>query len=458
MQKIFDLLKDYLLEFGKYWKDSDKEKMSRFKVRMNRRVVRKFWKASKYDMQSKKETLGFLKAKIYQEGDDLILDVLDVDRIKSGLSEEELVERFGWLSLFIGGAVEIPKSILANSFYPRGEYIGTIHTHPLAYSPPTRFKKISKISQDPCFSFKLPPTHSHADISVNDRIAKELARILKRESCLVLSSVTTCYPEAIVVQDTFFHRIIPRISKREIDLIELKRNLFEEFCILELKETGKEIDVKAELTEYQKMFWARSFMISSLRRVYEYVTLRDYESLMKLFNKFCWILKRLNYVYYDRIPGGLQYELLRWRDSEEILWKIAEQEFINRKYPAVIWVSYYDEKINEGMPDVVKKKIVSTPFYNRPPFSDSPYFKIHSIHFYGNKVLYPEVEEFKRNYKKFFGKELKTLTDLVEESDSLLETTEIQKIFPEYSLEKIAHYIIREYYKEKLLEKSTRKT
>jgi hypothetical protein len=184
----------------------------------------------------------------------------------------------------------------------------------------------------------------------------------------------------------------------DLDAMEIKRAVFEE--------------------EHENKYLNHALSVSNvecgLGKIVHHVTRNDFGAVIKLANKFCRCLKEKGYTNEPKIPGGLYSEVLHWKERTQLLWKIAEEEVLNSNFSS-----------NFDMIVYKNGEILLYPLV----FNENGSM----VRYTGKSIRYPEVEEFKRMYRKKFGKDFMGTLRLNDEINELFpELSEGEKVYSIY--------------------------
>jgi hypothetical protein len=379
-------------------------------VAIDRSVVRKLWTVSKQDAKDGRETLGFWKMSWVDKQNGVLPYFYDIGKVNSGLNDEEIAERYGWMSLFIKGAVEVPLEKVREYFYPHGPVVGHVHTHRV------NFDNMRTYGNSCLCSF------SGADIEGIVGLSEKLAKIAGKDRYMLAFGVGTSFAEAIVPYDIIFNNILPEITGLETqrikELIFIDRlggeadNGVDEFVeiIQEMRHETKHDPSKIQSPakhHIRKQFFENQ-IIGNLYEFYLSITEGNTAFIYKRINQWMKYLKDCGYARDEKISASAFSSLhVCLEDYNELLWKIAKQNYTNSIQPLAGLLYFYNGKNN---------------FWHLPRLrtleKDSPH--ILGLYYTGKSIVYPDVEDFKTFYRNKFGKDLRGFQAIEDEVSSII--------------------------------------
>jgi hypothetical protein len=373
-------------------------------VAIDRSVVRKLWAVSKQDAKSGRETLGFWKMSWIDRQNGVLPYFYDIEKIKSGLNDVEIAEQYGQMSLFIGGAVEVPLEKVREYFYPHGPFVGHVHTHRVDFNN-------MRLYGNSCLC-----ALSVADLVGIAKLSEKLAKVAGKDRYMSVFGVGTSFAEAMIPYDIIFDKILPEITGLETQRI--KELIFidrlagkvddDTDWFADMIKTQKGPNVQSYEKHLMRKNSFENEIYNCLQEFYLSITEGNPAVVYKHINKWMKYLKDCGYARDEKISASAFSSLrICLEDYNKLLWKIAEQNYINSAQPLAAFLYFFNGKNN---------------FWHMPTLrsfeKDSPY--ILGLYYTGEGIVYPEVEDFKTFFKRKFGRDLRGFQAIEDEVSSII--------------------------------------
>ena len=378
------------------------EEIKNFLVEIERNALRKFWESAVIDAERGRETGGVLCGRINPR--EFKARVQQTKGIVHGMSRKEIEKRFSSLkellkeifnvNVEIKGAVEI-KRFLRETYWPKGEIIGDIHTHPSIRNG---------------LFLPFTPYFSSLDILNNQTLCKELAQALDKKEYYYFSLLLPSpFPEAKILWDFLFEEIGRKmnLSEREAKaefgyvLADRKKkliNLREIACLIE-----KELELPGlshfALKMEEKMLAPLFYMLEFGKFAGPFCKPYSIENYRKTLKKGKEIYETMT-----KRKDFPKNKLLEWMRKRDFLYELAEYNL------------FEGEKSKEFI-----NVIISVCFSKL----DKDEVELHTgrCKLIGRKKEKPKIENFLENYKKHFKRPFYGIYGIPIEISSIYKTS-----------------------------------
>ena len=302
-------------------------------VSINRNALRTFWDNAKIDAEQGKETGALLCGRIDLKNEMVSFKVSRVKGITHGMSKQEIEKRFSSLEkllkdeygidMKVEGAVKL-KRFLTNSYWPKGEIIGDIHTHPNVRQDP-----FDQESEDKFFNPIMTFEGNVIDVNNNKRMCESLAKALEKDEYYYLSLLMPSpYPDTKLLWDILFEEVAKKENRSET---EVKQEYFIEMAEKGLKDVESEINNSVSRFLVKK---AKKPFGTLLRYIYEFAYFSTPYCKPYSLENYKEFLERAKEIY-ERITHRKDYpknRLLEWMRKRDFLYDLAKYNFIDAKY------------------------------------------------------------------------------------------------------------------------------
>jgi hypothetical protein len=317
---------------------------------------------------------------IGKKQDDLTIHYDSIPAMKSGYTEKQIQEKFGDVP-GISGMVDLPIEEISRCFGSPHIEAGIIHTHPAEVGV--------YLGQQ-----------SDEDKEAGFRLYEKLATTFGRKDYHYTSSLFIPRPDSRMVWNIFVGHLTD-ISRHgnELESIfidSLRANRDEKFTLDDKTSSFKEILGKSG-RDWSKEGLEKMMEEEPLELVYEafdnFVLKNKAEDLLKFCNMNVKVLG--DEVRYRKLTAPQQSEIIEWFDKShsDLRWELAEERLVDIYYRT----GYFSPSVHIDMYRKGKDDEIECGWIN--------------VLFEGNELIHPKCIEFRKQYKKKFGREYVTVFD-----------------------------------------------